>query len=63
MKASKSESTSVAKDGEPMARLVPLSRKKPQRKPGAGKGKVWIAEDFDAPLPDDVLAAFEGYGE
>ncbi|MDX2052157.1 MAG: type II toxin-antitoxin system Phd/YefM family antitoxin [Polyangiaceae bacterium] len=62
-KASKGESTIIAKDGKPMARLVPLPRKKPQRKPGAGKGKVWIANDFDAPLPADVLAAFEGYEE
>jgi hypothetical protein len=22
--------------------------------------KIWIADDFDAPLPDDLLAAFYG---
>jgi hypothetical protein len=27
------------------------------------KGKIWIAGDFNAPLPDDVLAAFEGADE
>jgi hypothetical protein len=27
---------------------------------GALKGKGWIADDFDAPLPDDLLALFEG---
>jgi hypothetical protein len=23
-----------------------------------GRGKIWIADDFDAPLPDDLLRAF-----
>jgi antitoxin (DNA-binding transcriptional repressor) of toxin-antitoxin stability system len=44
----------------PKARLVPLARKAPPRKPGAWKGRVVIAPDFDTPLPEDVLAAFEG---
>ena len=30
-----------------------------QRMPGCGKGKIWIADDFDAPLPDDILATLE----
>ena len=50
----------IAKAGVPKARLVPLARKAPPRKPGAWKGRVVIAPDFDAPLPEDVLAAFEG---
>jgi len=33
---------------------------KPTRKPGFLKGKIRIAADFDAPLPDDLLDAFEG---
>jgi hypothetical protein len=33
--------------------------KKP-RKGGFLRGKIWISEDFDAPLPEDILAAFEG---
>ena len=49
----------IAKAGVPRARLV---RVKPtaRRRPGGSKGKIWIAPDFDAPLPDDVLDAFEG---
>ncbi len=31
-----------------------------QRRLGGWKGRVWIADDFDAPLPDDLLDAFEG---
>jgi prevent-host-death family protein len=50
----------IAKAGVPKARLVPLARKAPPRKAGAWKGRVVMAPDFDAPLPQDVLAAFEG---
>jgi hypothetical protein len=24
------------------------------------RGRIWIADDFDAPLPDDLLAQFYG---
>jgi prevent-host-death family protein len=50
----------IAKAGKPAARLVALSLAAPARKPGSLKGQITIADDFDAPLPDDVLAAFEG---
>jgi len=51
----------IAKDGSPVAQLVPLSpRARPARKPGKWAGKGWIAADFDAPLPADVQALFEG---
>lgn len=50
----------IAKAGKPAAMLVPMPVHKPMRTPGAMKGKMKIATDFDAPLPDDLLAAFEG---
>jgi prevent-host-death family protein len=50
----------IAKAGKPAARLVPMERAKVTRRFGGLKGKVRIADDFDAPLPDDVIAAFEG---
>jgi len=50
----------IAKAGKPVAKLVPLVRPRPQRKPGFLKGKLRIPDDFDAPLPDEVLRAFEG---
>ena len=50
----------IAKAGKPAAMLVPVPAKRPARIPGAMKGKIRVADDFDAPLPDDVLAAFEG---
>jgi len=49
----------IAKGGKPMAKLVPF-RQTARRKPGSARGKIWIARDFDAPLPDDVLADFDG---
>ena len=59
-RASKGEEVVIAKAGEPKARLVPYTRPVKDRKGGAWKGRVVIAPDFDAPLPEDVLAAFEG---
>ena len=50
----------IAKAGKPAARLVPIQSAQQKRKPGALKGKMHVAEDFDAPLPDTLLAAFEG---
>lgn len=59
-RAARGEEVVIAKAGQPRARLVPIARPQRARKPGAWKGRVVIAPDFDAPLPADVLAAFEG---
>ena len=50
----------IAKSGKPKARLVPLAPKDTRhlRVPGKGKGTVWIAPDFDAPLPPEILRLF-----
>jgi prevent-host-death family protein len=51
----------IAKAGKPAARLVPLSAKSLfVRKPGSMKGIITIADDFDAPLSDEIQAGFEG---
>lgn len=50
----------IAKAGKPMVRLAPLKKRMQPRQPGALKGRIRIADDFDAPLPDDVTAAFRG---
>jgi len=49
----------IAKAGKPRAKLVPV-RQAGRRQPGRAKGKVWIAADFDAPLPDALIKAFGG---
>ena len=48
----------IAKAGKPRARLVAV--RPARRKPGRAKGKIWMAADFDAPLPPEVLAGFTG---
>ena len=58
--AAKGEEIVIAKAGRPRARLVPLPRSAKPRKPGAWKGRVVIAADFDAPLPKELLSAFRG---
>ncbi|MBV7334492.1 type II toxin-antitoxin system Phd/YefM family antitoxin [Chloroflexi bacterium TSY] len=50
----------IGKAGKPIAKIVPIEPKKAGRKPGSAKGKIWIAPDFNAPLPDDILDTFEG---
>lgn len=50
----------VAKAGKPKMKLVPIDSRKKEIKFGALKGKIWIREDFDAPLPPEILDAFEG---
>jgi len=54
------EDVVIAKAGHPIARLTPIEPPQAPRKPGSAKGKVVIAPDFDDPLPDDLLAEFEG---
>jgi prevent-host-death family protein len=54
------EEITIARAGVPVARLVPVEPAKRERKLGIDQGKIFIAEDFDAPLPDDILAGFLG---
>jgi prevent-host-death family protein len=58
--AAAGEEIVIAKAGKPAARLVPMHRDKAVRTFGRLKGKISIADDFDASLPDNVIAAFEG---
>ncbi len=54
-RAAAGEEIIIAKAGRPLARLVPLER--PPRRPGRGRGTIAIGDDFDAPLPDELLTA------
>ena len=57
--AAAGEEIIIARAGKPVARLVPFEMKPRKREGfGAGKGKIWISDDFDAPLPDDILRGF-----
>jgi len=53
------EEVVIAKAGKPVAKLVPVKKDMGHRASGSAKGKIVIAEDFDAPLPDSVLSEFE----
>lgn len=55
------ENVTIARAGKPVARLVPIEESTVLRKPGSLRGKIIIASDFDAPLPADMQAAFEGH--
>lgn len=54
----------IARDGQPIARLLPpngngADMQKKRRTPGLDSGHARIADDFDAPLPQDIQCFFE----
>lgn len=49
----------IARAGRPVARLVPVQPESSRRVAlGLDRGKVWMADDFDAELPEDLLNEF-----
>jgi len=50
----------ISRAGKPVARIVAVRPPAGSRTPGRLRGRVRVSEDFDAPLPDDVAAAFAG---
>lgn len=58
-RAAEGEEIVIGKAGKPMAKLVPFRKERRPRKPGALRGRVRIAKDFDE-LPESILAAFRG---
>ena len=50
----------IAREGKPVARLSPVESGRQRIRFGLLKGKVKVAHDFDAPLPDGVVSEFEG---
>lgn len=58
--AAAGEEIVIAKAGKPVAKLVPLDRPRARRALGSLRGRLRVPDDFDAPLPEDVLRAFEG---
>ena len=51
------EEVVIGRGGRPVAKLVPFERRAAPRRPGALRGRIKIAPDFDE-LPDDVAEAF-----
>lgn len=54
------EEVVITRHGKPVARLVSTGAAREPRKLGLLKGRVRVAGDFDAPLPEELLSAFEG---
>jgi prevent-host-death family protein len=50
----------IAKAGKPMARLSPIKAATRPKKFGLLKGKLKIPDDFNSPLDDEEMAAFDG---
>ncbi len=59
-RASAGDEIVISRNGKPVARLCQLEPGTRTVKFGVLKGRIEISADFDAPLPDDLLAAFEG---
>jgi prevent-host-death family protein len=53
------EDVVIAKAGRPVARLVPVAPPVGERVLGSERGKFVVPEDFNAPLPEDLLVEFE----
>lgn len=59
-RAEAGEEVVIARAGKPAAKLVPIARAKGRRRLGLLDGKFKIPEDFNKPLPESILRAFEG---
>jgi prevent-host-death family protein len=57
-RAATGEDVIIARAGKPVARLTRLEGRKVRF--GGLKGKFKVPDDFDAPLPESIIAAFEG---
>jgi prevent-host-death family protein len=51
-RVARGEEIVIAKSGKPVARLLPFVERPKLRVLGLDRGKVWIADDFDAPMPE-----------
>jgi prevent-host-death family protein len=52
------EEVLISRAGRPIARLVPARRARGRRQPGRFVGQGRIADDFNAPLPPELLAGY-----
>jgi prevent-host-death family protein len=59
-RAAEGEEIVITRHGRPVARLVPAVASRRPRELGRLRGRIRVAADFDAPLPAELLDAFEG---
>jgi prevent-host-death family protein len=60
-RVARGEEIVIGKAGKPIAKLVPYKAETEARSPGAWRGRVRIAPDFDE-LPSEIASAFRGEG-
>jgi prevent-host-death family protein len=58
-KALQGEEVIIARSGKPLLQLCPIKGLATEKEPGLSVGTISISEDFDAPLPAEILAEFE----
>jgi prevent-host-death family protein len=58
-KAIAGEEVIIMRSGRPMVRLTPVETAPFKREFGTAKGQIFISDDFDDPLPEEILAEFE----
>lgn len=56
-RVSEGEEIIIARNGKPVARLVPMSPKPQERPIGIYKGQIWMAPDFDE-TPQEIIDLF-----
>jgi prevent-host-death family protein len=61
-RAAQGEEIVIARNGHPLARLMPIEQRKP-RKLGLWKDKIKVSDGFDDPLPWEIQRHFEGMGD
>ncbi|NEQ33859.1 MAG: type II toxin-antitoxin system Phd/YefM family antitoxin [Leptolyngbya sp. SIO4C5] len=54
------ETLVIVRSDQPIAELRPIVSRKPLRPFGLCAGEFTVPDDFDTPLPEDLLSAFEG---
>lgn len=59
-RAEAGEEILITRHGRPVARLAPVQERPRARKLGRLRGRIRMSRDFDAPLPEEILEAFEG---
>jgi antitoxin (DNA-binding transcriptional repressor) of toxin-antitoxin stability system len=56
------ENVIIARDAEPVVRLVPVNRPEPRRLPGTWRGRLHVGDAFFEPLTPEELSLYEGGG-
>ncbi|MGH7930928.1 MAG: type II toxin-antitoxin system Phd/YefM family antitoxin [Candidatus Binatia bacterium] len=59
-RAEAGEEIVIARAGKPAAKLVPVTKSRGRRRLGLLDGKFRVPDNFNAPLPESVIRAFEG---